>query len=77
MIQVVYRFQNQRRPLDLKIDLANFRTDINLKLNKTTTDLKDMIGRLEKAEQRLMDLKEWSTEFKEVLCQALDIQDRY
>lgn len=53
---------------DMKIDLANFGTDINLKLNEIATDLKDTMGRLEEAEQRVKDLEEWNIEAKEVLC---------
>ncbi|RXN10851.1 LINE-1 type transposase domain-containing 1 [Labeo rohita] len=61
---------------DMKADLANFKTDINMKLNEITTDLNYTMGRLEQAEQRVTDLKEWNTEAKEVLCQTLDIQQK-
>lgn len=60
----------------MKTDLANFITDINLKLYEIATDLKDTMGKLEEAEKRVTDLEEWNTKAKEVQCQTLDIQQK-
>lgn len=60
---------------DMKNDLANFRADVNRKLNEIAIDLKETVGRVEEAEQRVADMEDWSSEAKEVLCQALHTQE--
>lgn len=48
--------------------------DISLKMNEIATDLKDTMGRVEEAEQRVAHLDEWTTEAGELLRETLDIQ---
>lgn len=49
----------------MKKNLSNFKTDINFKLNKIDTDMKNALGRLDLAEQRMKKS-----------CQSLDLQQK-
>ena len=60
---------------DMKNELANFREDVNCKLQEIATDLKETVGRVEEAEQRVADMEDWSSVAKEVLCQTLHTQE--
>ncbi len=59
---------------DMKRDLANFREDVNGKLNEIVADLKETKDRAEEALQRVSDMEEWTTTAKEVLCETLSNQ---